>query len=504
MLIPLLIGGAALLALMFASSSSASSAVLHQGAQPAKPKPLPGSDVARQRGAARALAAYLKSTGDFGSKSKPSPKVRSLQSQMGKIAADGIVGPATSRRAAELGYALPSRGATLTATPLPPGSTADDERALERFMYGSSSSSSAPPAPSPAPVNVPIATRQATLIPGTKYRATLKLSGAQTLANNDQVIYKINEAVGPWKGAKATGVDANRVATGTYVGAKRAVTLPAEVVKLEILAPSPAPISNVTIGPATITGKGTPAQQAAARALNALLRQPGADFGSKAKPAPKVRELQKQMGNLTADGIVGPATTWRASELGQTLPPRPSSSPSPRPSSSPSTRPLLTAPLAFPKPAAAVPAASVKPPSTATAPAAADSSARAAARALDAYLSSNGRDRNRIADLQWQLGLDADGIPGAGTRAAVKLELGAGAGAWRDVPPAQLTGGVPGGSSKREAAERLERYWNVPGSSHNAQRVAAYQRVLGVAADGKVGPQTRTAASSALGRPAKL
>jgi hypothetical protein len=266
----------------------------------------------------------------------------------------------------------------------------------------------------------------------------------------------------------------------------------------------------VQVGPATITSssKGTESQYAAARALNAYLRGSGADFGAKGKPSTKVRTLQAQMGKITADGIVGPKTEARAKELGQTLPARPAAKPA--------SRPLLSAPLVFPTkpaPAAAKPVAAAKPATSAAKPpaaapakpaAAATSPATSAARALDAYLQGGGRDRARIADLQWQLGLDADGIPGAGTRSAVQRELGTAFGKWPDIPTAKLTGGVPGGKTKREAAERLERYWNLPGSSHNTSRIAAYQKVLGVSADGKVGPQTRSAATAALGRTAKL
>ncbi len=51
---------------------------------------------------AEGLRRYLVSTNDFGSKAKPSSKVAEFQKKMGKLVADGIVGPKTRARAKEL------------------------------------------------------------------------------------------------------------------------------------------------------------------------------------------------------------------------------------------------------------------------------------------------------------------------------------------------------------------------------------------------------------------
>lgn len=63
---------------------------------------------------------------------------------------------------------------------------------------------------------------------------------------------------------------------------------------------------------------------AAARELAAYVaknRGKGAMLGVKGKPSPTVKALQLQMG-VTADGIYGPATRQRGTELGVGMPPR--------------------------------------------------------------------------------------------------------------------------------------------------------------------------------------
>lgn len=59
--------------------------------------------------AAKVLASYLKETKRFGTKAYPDARVKRLQSLMGGIDADGIVGPKTNARARALGVTLPVR-----------------------------------------------------------------------------------------------------------------------------------------------------------------------------------------------------------------------------------------------------------------------------------------------------------------------------------------------------------------------------------------------------------
>lgn len=61
----------------------------------------------------------------------------------------------------------------------------------------------------------------------------------------------------------------------------------------------------------------------AALALAEYLKKNPTNFGTKAKPDAMVKKLQTAMGNITADGIVGPMTTARAQALGVTLPTKP-------------------------------------------------------------------------------------------------------------------------------------------------------------------------------------
>jgi len=64
-------------------------------------------------------------------------------------------------------------------------------------------------------------------------------------------------------------------------------------------------------------------QQRAAEGLLAYLQSKGADQGSKGSPSAMVRAAQQQMGGLVADGIYGPATSKRGTQLiNKPFPPR--------------------------------------------------------------------------------------------------------------------------------------------------------------------------------------
>jgi hypothetical protein len=79
------------------------------GSKVAAPVP-PLTAANQQQRAAQGLLAYLQGQGaDQGSKGSPSPMVRAAQQQMGALTADGIYGPATR-----------ARGAQLINTPFPP------------------------------------------------------------------------------------------------------------------------------------------------------------------------------------------------------------------------------------------------------------------------------------------------------------------------------------------------------------------------------------------------
>lgn len=203
----------------------------------------------------------------------------------------------------------------------------------------------------------------------------------------------------------------------------------------------------------------------------AAIRSDLADqLGSTAHPNEAVRKDQHDMGKIAADGAYGPKTQARGKELlGKPFPTRPhAATPAPKPA--PAPKPKTAA--APPKPAA--------------------SAATTAARELDSYIAAQGgRSRAKIADLQWTLGLDTDGIPGGVTKSRVQDLL------LRSVDwpaaaalPANLTGGVPGGSSPKQAADRLVRYYR-NNKGRRAERISAYQKMLGVQPVGTVGTQTK-------------
>jgi hypothetical protein len=155
------------------------------------------------------------------------------------------------------------------------------------------------------------------------------------------------------------------------------------------------------------------------------------------------------------------------------VPPKPSPKPAPKPLPAPTPAPTpkpSPAPTPSPKPAPKPAPAPTPKPSPAP-----SSAAHAAALELDRLVQKGKPSRDALADQQWLLGLDTDGIPGGDTRAAVERELQMSV-AW----PKQIvtTGGVPSGATPTEAAQRLVRYSR---DFHGVrpERIAVYQRKMG-------------------------
>ena len=73
------------------------------------PKPSGGKAKRTAEDAAMRLQAYLLGGGDFGWRGRASDNVERAQKLMGGVVPDGIVGPATRRRAKQLGFELPVR-----------------------------------------------------------------------------------------------------------------------------------------------------------------------------------------------------------------------------------------------------------------------------------------------------------------------------------------------------------------------------------------------------------
>ncbi len=246
--------------------------------------------------------------------------------------------------------------------------------------------------------------------------------------------------------------------------------------------PTPAP------APKPATPKKRSARQAAtdlyeyaAAAINA---GKAASLGDKTHSNPFVKKAQSDMGKLDDDGVYADKTRARGKELlGKPFPARTSKPKAEAPAPKPKTTPA-------PKPSVEV----IKQHDNAMAEQKKNdpkgTKAYATARELDKYLMAGGRSRTKIADLQWALGLDADGIPGDEiTKPRVEHLLGVVV-QWPDDIEKQLTGAVPGGSTAKQASDRLVRYYR-DHSGRRSERISAYQRMLGVQPVGTVGPQTK-------------
>jgi len=119
-----------------------------------------------------------------------------------------------------------------------------------------------------------------------------------------------------------------------------------------------------------------------------------------------------------------------------------------------------------------------------------------AADALNRYLTQGGRERATVAEYQRVMGgLDPDGLPGAKTAARV-TELGV-TPTWPD--PVKMTGGAPAPAGSKAAANELADYLSIYDGVRR-DRIAAYQKVMGLTADGIAGPKTKAKIKELTGR----
>lgn len=221
-------------------------------------------------------------------------------------------------------------------------------------------------------------------------------------------------------------------------------------------------------------------------------------LGTLAHPNAQIREMQKDMRGIEADGVYYKKTQARGKELlGKPFPTRPESSlhepsvralppPAEHVTVKPAAKPAARArPAAKPTPAkpAAKPTPTAAQPADATTPA-------GVALALDKYIAvQGGRARSVIADAQWMLELDTDGIPAKLTRGRVERLLARSVDWPADIEH-MVSGAAPGGSSPREAADRLVRYVREFNGAR-PERIKAYQIAMGVDPAGVVGPKTK-------------
>jgi hypothetical protein len=236
--------------------------------------------------AARALEQYLSAGGSQGTKSAPSEQVRRAQADMGGTKADGIVGPATRTRAEALGVLLPPR--TLEMTRTAPSSAP------------SSSAAPKPAAPKPAP-------------PAKPSKPAVKSAPAPT-------------AKAALASIKAPPKPAPKPAAPAKPSKPAVKSAPAPKPAVKAAAPKPAAVkapAKPAAKPAAVVkapAKRAPVQ--AARDLLTYLQTRGANYGTKNAPSGPVRDAQRDMGGVAADGIYGPSTRARGAALGVKLPAR--------------------------------------------------------------------------------------------------------------------------------------------------------------------------------------
>ena len=262
-------------------------------------------------------------------------------------------------------------------------------------------------------------------------------------------------------------------------------------------APKPAPKPGPKPAPATDS------KIAAARLLRAYYDDGGRETN-------KIKAYQLHMEKLTVDGKVGSKTRARYTQL--TGAPW-SNIPSPPKEKGPIealfskiSKPAAPKPAA-PKPAAPKPAA---PKPAAPKPAAKkalmpldgplllppQSESEEAAAALDSYVRKGGSARSEIAVYQRHMkAVDPDGIAGPATKARAQSLLGKSV-SWPTLTP---LGAAPSPVDAKDAANELADYVTTYHGSH-VDRIAAYQKALGLGADGKVGPVTRAKVKSLTGR----
>jgi hypothetical protein len=234
--------------------------------------------------AAEALAVYLRRTNDFGSKKKPSAEVKAHQRDMGKISADGIVGPKTRARAHDLGVTLPQD--------LPAPSPAAAPKAAQpkaAAPKAAPAAHAASPAPKAAAQPAKRTATQAANELYTYVTATVRAGNGDTLGKPHAPNKTVLEAQRDMRGLVTDGIYGPKTrARGKELTGRE---FPAR--------------------------EYTPPRRSAVDAANALLsylNQGGAQ-GTKAAPASTVRDAQRDMGELTADGIYGPMTAKRGAAL---------------------------------------------------------------------------------------------------------------------------------------------------------------------------------------------
>jgi outer membrane biosynthesis protein TonB len=269
----------------------------------------------------------------LGDSGNPNATVKAAQQDMGRVAADGIYGTKTRARGKELlGREFPARlSKHVDPTPAPAPKPQPSPKPS--------------PSPSPAPAPKPAGAGSAELKTAATYRAVIVLPEAFAFASNELIAEKLQAEAGPFGDLVVKGEGESRTAEGVYLGPSRTIDpLPKEIVSIvqiaaaprpgPIVEPSPAPAPKPQPSPKPAPSPApVPTPQARTPKLAALdllafakrvlSAGQGAQLGTKGKPSQVVLDAQRDMGELTTDGIYGTKTRTRGKQLtGQTFPPR--------------------------------------------------------------------------------------------------------------------------------------------------------------------------------------
>lgn len=354
-IVPIILGVAGFGAVGVALAAASSGGGGGSAPQPiAKP-----SGKATPEQAANLLLLYLEAPGvDWGSKKAPNKTIAGAQADMGSLIADGIYGPKTKARGEALtkkpwpappAAAKPAAKKPTAAAPSalakakPAATTIPSNKVAVTLGKPISVSPSQPSAaasskPPSAVMTAQSAAPRPTPPPGGSSSSTSQVvpterspkAAAQDLYTYAQQL--IRQGRGAELGSKdkpnntvaAAQRDMRKIASDGIYGPKTQAR-GKELIAMEF--PSRygtgTKVSSKPPVPPLTTATEQENRERAAEGLLAYLSKPGADQGAKGKPSAFVKASQQQMGGLTADGIYGPATRARGSQLiNKPFPPR--------------------------------------------------------------------------------------------------------------------------------------------------------------------------------------
>ena len=271
---PLLLFAAAALALLMGKPAGAAAATSPAGGG-ASP-PIPPADGSPERAAFLLKNHLVTEHGPVGDKKHPSKQVSLAQKAMGNLKPDGIYGPSTQARAAELGQQIPSRTELLGGPKKKPPAEVLPHKAK------------------PAPETV----KKADLPKVQAYQESMRK--AQAAHRKKLAPPAPTPSSAPAAHARARDKKGRPIVT------------PGEAL--------PPPKDTAHTAPPGEPKAGSP--ERAALLLKRHLVDHHGPVGDKHHPSKPIAAAQKGMHKLAADGVYGPNTQARAKQLGQDIPSR--------------------------------------------------------------------------------------------------------------------------------------------------------------------------------------